>query len=250
MNKVIETQRQHRSYRAYTTTAVEEEKLEAIVSAAQAAPSWINGQQVSIIAVKDENRKAKLAKLVGNQAYVAQAPVFFIFCADFHRAQLAGQKHGKELEAIHDVDALLVGATDVGLAMSSAITAAESMELGTVPIGGIRKHPLEVIELLELPKYVIPISGLCIGYPNEDPPLKPRLPKETIYHQERYHSVDPSLIERYDETMSRYMEKRSNGKLSTSWTERVSSFYEKPYYTDIAAMLTKQGFVCDNIKKS
>jgi FMN reductase [NAD(P)H] len=249
MNAIINTQHKHRSYRSYSSKAIEEEKLNAIISAAQSAPSWINGQQVSIIAVADEQKKSRLAELVGNQAYVAQAPIFFIFCADFYRAQIAGEKHGKTLEAIDDVDALLVGATDVGLAMSNAITAAESLDLGTVPIGGIRKNPLEVIELLDLPKYVIPITGLCVGYPNEDPGTKPRFPQEAIFHKESYQHNQTSIIDTYDETMSAYMNKRTNGKQTTSWTERVSSFYEKPYYSSIADMLEQQGFKCKNVKK-
>ncbi|MEC2071540.1 NADPH-dependent oxidoreductase [Alkalihalophilus marmarensis] len=249
MNTIINTQLNHRSYRSYTSKKVEPEKLDAVIKASQAAPSWINGQQVSIIAVFDDQRKKRLSELVGNQAYVAEVPVFLIFCADFYRAQLAGEVHGKTLEAIDDVDALLVGATDVGLAMSNAITAAESLDLGTVPIGGIRKNPLEVIELLELPKHVIPIAGLCVGYPSEDPGLKPRLPKEAIYHEESYQTNVAALIESYDQSMRAYMHKRTNGAQSTSWTERVSSFYEKPYYTSIAQMLEKQGFTCKNIKE-
>ncbi|WP_088103628.1 oxygen-insensitive NADPH nitroreductase [Halalkalibacter urbisdiaboli] len=246
MNETIRTIKQHRSYRAYQNKPVSHNELDAIIESAQWAPSWIHGQQVTIISVKEEDKKAKLTELVGNQAHVAQAPVFLVFCADFYRASLAGETQGKQLQALEDIDALLVGATDVGLAMANAITAAESFGLGTVPIGGIRRNPLEVIELLNLPKYVIPIAGLCLGYPEHDPGQKPRMPKELIHHQESYQQNVGALLTEYDQTMTTYTKEKTGQ--AASWSERISSFYEKPYYNSIADMVKRQGFTCKNLK--
>ncbi|MRX73024.1 NADPH-dependent oxidoreductase [Bacillus lacus] len=243
MNNIIQMISNHRSFRSYTDQPVEEAYLHSIIDSAQSAPSWINGQQVSIIAVKNTRKKWQLAELCGNQAHIEQAPIFLIFCADFYRSKLAGEMEGiPQLEALDDVDALLVGATDVGLAMGNAITAAESFGLGTVPIGGIRRNPLEVIDLLKLPEYVIPIAGLCIGYPAENPGQKPRLPREAVYHEEQYDSSNTKLhLFNYNHTMQE--------RLGTSWTARVASFYEKPYYDHIADMLQQQGYSCKNIKR-
>ncbi|WP_100404937.1 NADPH-dependent oxidoreductase [Bacillus solitudinis] len=241
MNEVIQTIRQHRSFRNYKNTPVPVDKLELVLEAAQWAPSWIHGQQVTVISIKDEDRKEKLSRLVGNQAHVNQAPVFLIFCMDFHRAFLAGEKDGKQLKALDDVDALLVGATDVGLAMSNAITVAESFGLGTVPIGGIRRNPLDVIDLLELPSYVVPISGLCLGYPDHDPGQKPRIPTSLFHHEEMYQKPSQEELDKYDEVMKEYTQ-------TMTWSSRIAEFYEKSYYQDIAAMLKKQGFTCKNMK--
>ncbi len=246
MNDMIKLMKQHRSYRSFQPKPLPDKYLEEIVAAAQSAPSWINGQQVSIICVREQKRKAKLAELAGHQAHVEQAPVFLVFCADFHRASLAGKKHDTSLEALEQVDALLVGATDVGLAMSNTITACESLQLGTVPIGGIRKNSLAVVDLLELPKYVFPVAGLCIGYPMTDPGQKPRLPASTVLHHERYEPVDQHALNDYDQTI-RTAQGNHSGVKSTTWTERVASFYEKPYYDNIANMLKQQGFHCKDI---
>ncbi|WP_216828370.1 oxygen-insensitive NADPH nitroreductase [Alkalihalobacterium elongatum] len=248
MNEVINILKNHRSIRSYTNDPVSEDHLLAIVEAAQAAPSWINGQQVSIVSVKDQQTKKKLAELVGNQKYVDEAPVFFVFCADFYRASLAAEKEGTQLAVENEVDSLLVGATDVGLAMGNAIAAAESLGLGCVPIGGVRRNPLEVIELLALPKYVIPISGLCIGYAAEDPGHKPRFPKEAVFHKETYNSNLKDIIDTYDQQMEKYTLDRTNGQTSSNWSTRVASFYSKPYYDNIAEMLKQQGFRCNNLK--
>lgn len=241
MNEVINTLHQRRSYRKYTNKPVSEEIIEQMIEAAQAAPSWIHGQHVSIISVRDEARKARLAELVGNQAHVREAPVFLVFCADFYRAYVAGKKQNKELQALHDIDVLLVGATDVGLAMSNAITAATSLGLGTVPIGGIRRHSLEVIDILDLPPYVIPISGLCVGYPDEEPGKKPRLPKEVVYHKEVYNKKQEPYLDQYDEAMLAFT--KNHSQKPQRWTERVAAFYEKTYYLNIDKMLKRQGFL-------
>lgn len=236
MNPTIETLHNHRSFRSYKEKFVEAEKLEAIVKAAQSAPSWIHGQQFSIIAIKDAQRKKELARLCGNQKYVEEAPIFLVFCTDFYRASLAGEIEGKTLEALNDVDSLLVGTTDVGLGMGYAIAAAESLGLGTVPIGGIRRNSLEIVELLRLPKYVFPVSGLCVGYGAGDPGQKPRLPVEAVLHEETYKQDLKAILEEY------------NQLLPAPWTQRVASFYEQSYYANIAKMLKQQGFPCEDIK--
>ena len=75
---------------------------------------------------------------------------------------------------MQDIDTLLVGAHEVGIALEAAVVAAESLGLGTVPIGDVRKNALEIVHELQLPEYVFPMLGLCIGYPAEEPGLKPR----------------------------------------------------------------------------
>lgn len=246
MNKVIETLLSHRSFRSYLEKDVDEDQLVQIIQAVQAAPSWINGQQVSVIAVKDVNRKQKLAELCGGQKHIEQAPVFLVFCADFHRAYISSQMEEQPLHVTDNIDTLLVGATDVGIALGAAVTASESLGLGTVPIGGIRRNLNEVIEMLELPPYVLPISGLCIGHPAETPQLKPRLPKEAVYHSEVYNKEDlHRMLEEYNATFSDYLEKSTQGKRSGTWTKAVANFYSKQYYQGIEEGLKQQKFLSD-----
>lgn len=159
MNEVIKTLLNHRSVRSYSDKTVKKEDIDLIIRAAQQAPSSIDKQQVTIISVEDKEKKKKLSQLVGDQKYVDEAPVFLVFCADFYRAKLAGKIMGEEIVITDSQEANLVGAVDVGLAMGNAIAAAESLGLNIVPIGGVRKEPEEVIELLGLPEYVFPKIG-------------------------------------------------------------------------------------------
>ncbi len=160
MDETLKLLMNHRSVREYDSNKnVSEEQVDTIVKAAMSAPNWINGQQVTVIEVRDNERKSTLAKAAGNQKYIEEAPVFLVFCIDFYRAKLAAEKHGKDLRVVEDMESILVGSTDVGIALGSAVVAAESMSLGTVPIGGIRRNSNTFVELLELPEYVFPVAG-------------------------------------------------------------------------------------------
>ena len=92
MNKVIDSMLAHRSIRSYTDRTVSDEDLNSIIRAVQAAPNWVNLQLVSIIAVKNTDHRRRLAELCGNQVHIAEAPVFLVFCTDYHRVALACHK--------------------------------------------------------------------------------------------------------------------------------------------------------------
>lgn len=82
MNSTIHTLLSHRSIRRYEEKPVEEEILEQIVEAVQAAPNWGNLQHVSIIMIKDKEKREQFSRMCGDQKQIAQAPVFLVFCAD------------------------------------------------------------------------------------------------------------------------------------------------------------------------
>ncbi len=244
MNETLKTLTSHRSIRSYTAEPVTDEQLDAIVHAAQSAPSSINGQQVSIICVQDQANRLRIAELSGGQPWVAQAPAFLLFCADFHRAHLAARMRGHELAITGSVEALIVGACDVGLAMGNAIAAAESLGLGIVPIGGVRNQPQALVELLGLPRYVFPICGLVVGHPASQTALKPRLPRAAVFHREKYQPDLQPLIEEYDPILASFMERATQGRLTKPWSQAVAEFYDHLYFPDIRAALEKQGFDC------
>ena len=139
MNPVLESLFKHRSIRKYKNQPLEDEKLQLIIKAAQAAPSWCNGQQVSIIAVKDQAIRDKIKDLSWGQPYISSCSVFLVFCADFYRVSIAFEKAGKTKEDFEkymsNVDTLIIGSHDVGICLQNATVAAESMGLGTVDIG-------------------------------------------------------------------------------------------------------------------
>ncbi|MBT2625823.1 NADPH-dependent oxidoreductase [Bacillus sp. HU-1818] len=248
MNEVLNTLTDHRSIRSYTDEPVSDAQIDQIIQAVQSAPTSINGQQVTVITVQDKERKKKISELAGGQPWIDQAPVFLLFCADFNRAKIALEElNNIELKVTDGLESVLVGAVDAGIALGTATAAAESLGLGTVPIGAVRGKPDELIELLELPKYVFPVSGLVIGHPADRSAKKPRLPQVAVHHKETYQAEQlKPLIEAYDEQMSEYMKQRTNGKETRNWSQGIAAYYQRLYYPHIREMLEKQGF---NVEK-
>lgn len=248
MNSIIKQLQQHTSIRNFKDQPIDESIVQSIIQTTQQSPSWINGQQMSIIRVTDQDKRQAMQELAGNQTYVGAAPEFWVFCLDFYRAAKACEIEGKTFAVANNIDLLLVGSTDVGIALSTAIIAAESYGLGTVAIGGVRKNTQAVIDLLELPTYVYPISGLCIGYPNEQPELKPRLPQEIVVFENAYHSNIELLLEQYNRQYATYIKRRTNGDSNANWTNSIASFYNEPFYKDNSyedalPALQSQGFI-------
>ena len=251
MNPVIECLLKHKSIRKYKDKPVEQEKLDLIIKAAQAAPNWCHGQHVSIIAVRDKEVKAKLAKWSLNQSYVSTCPIFLVFCADFYRTSLVFEKHGRDMKPfVEHIDSLIIGSHDVGYAMENAIVAAESMGLGTVCIGGIRQTSLSVVKELNLPKYVIPLVGLCIGYPDDSPEVKPRLAKEAIFFEGKYDTTHlKEEIDKFDEEYKNYLKTRSSNNKDIIWSDQLSAYYESEVkdnagiYDQDYELLKQQGYI-------
>lgn len=242
MNSTIETIRNHRSIRQYLDKDIPDEIIDEIVKSAQYMPNSINGQQTTVIVVKDKEKREKLAELVGNQPYVAKAPVFLIFVMDFYRTYLAGEKTGFSQVIHEDVEGIEVGAVDAGIALGASIIAAESLGLGTVPIGGIRKNPEEIIKLLELPKYTFPMVGLVIGYPDNDSHQKPRVPFDSYRHKEVYDKkAIENSIDIYDEQISSYL-KDIGREQEINWSTQTSKIYQSVYYPKVKDGMEKQGF--------
>ncbi len=242
MNQTIETYLNHRSIRNYLDKEIPNDILDAIIASAQAAPTSINGQQLSVIVVKNPETKKALSVASGDQAWIDQAPVFLVFVADYHKAKLAAEKNGLPLVITQDIESLMVASVDVGIAMGNAIGAAESLDLGIVPIGGVRRNPQAVIDILGLPEFVFPVAGLVVGYPAETSEKKPRLPLDTFAHQEKYNPELSTHIDAYDDIVSKYMLERTNGQSDRNWSSSVSGLYQSVYYPKVSPVSKSQGF--------
>lgn len=244
MNDTIKTITSHRSIRSYEARDVAPEVLDQVLQAARAMPTSINGQQVSVLVVRDAERRRRISELTGGQVWIAQAPVFLVFVADFHKTSQAGAKKGKA-QVIHEsAEGALVGTFDAGLAMGGAIVAAESLGLGIVPIGGIRRDPQAMIELLGLPPLTYPVAGLVVGYPADRSAQKPRMPVEAYVHQETYNApAVEKAVNDYDKSMEAYYTAR--GDKSTDWSSQVASTYQQVYFPKVYPTLRDQGFLLD-----
>jgi len=159
--------------------------LETVLLAASRAPTSFNFQPYAFVEIRDPQNRAELADIAGGQTYIHSAPVLLIICADLARVR---RWCGFEprTDPIMDPDLLIACVTDAALAGMCASLAAESLGLGTVMVGGIRNNPPRVAELLGLPQGVLPIFGICLGFPAERPRARPRLDSALCIHVDRY----------------------------------------------------------------
>ncbi|MGE9090949.1 nitroreductase NfsA, partial [Escherichia coli] len=164
-----------------------------IINSARATSSSSFLQCSSIIRITDKALREELVTLTGGQKHVAQAAEFWVFCADFNR----------HLQICPDAqlglaEQLLLGVVDTAMMAQNALTAAESLGLGGVYIGGLRNNIEAVTKLLKLPQHVLPLFGLCLGWPADNPDLKPRLPASILVHENSYQPLDKDALAQYD----------------------------------------------------
>ena len=242
MSSVIDLLKSHRSIRKFTDKAIDPEVLNDIFLAGQAAATSSFLQGSTIIRVKNKSTRESLARLAGNQPYVESAAEFMIFCADLKRAGNYCKEYGKPFEGDY-TEHFIIATVDVALMAQSLVTAAESVGLGICYIGGIRNNPVDVSKLLELPIGVYPVFGLCLGYPDQDPEIKPRLPLSVILKDEVYNERgDQDQIREYDERIRDYYRTRTGGGHGISWTEQVATLLSEKSRPHMKGFLEKQGF--------
>lgn len=248
---ILELVQCHGSVRGYQDKPVPGDLVEAIVAAGQRASTSNNLQSYSVVVVRDQERKAQLAELCGGQQQIYQAPVFLVWCADLARLGRVCQMQGYEQAPAHLED-FLVGAVDVALAMENAALTAESLGLGMCCIGTIRYNLRPVIELLELPRLVVPISGMTLGWSSAKPLIRPRLPLQAVLHGESYDTTaEREYLETYDRAMMETgiydgrqlqvpgVEKEMEGY---GWLEHSARRASHPMRTDLPNILREQGF--------
>lgn len=242
MNETIKTIQNHRSIRNFLDKDLAPDVLNEILKASQAMPNSINGQQTSVIVIRDKNVKAKIAQLAGNQVWIEQAPVFLLFVLDFYKTSLAAKKMGLTQKIHESVEGTMAGTFNAGLNMGAAIISAESLGLGIVPIGGVRKNPKDIIELLQLPEYTFPAAGLAIGYPADLSHQKPRLPFDTFAHEEFYHTNGlEEKINAYDSNMADYL-KEIGREQEVNWSTTTAGLYQQVYYPNVYPAMLDQKF--------
>lgn len=221
-NDVLTTLLSHRSVRAYLDKPVPDEWLTQIIAAAQSAATSSNLQAWSVIAVRDEARKARMAELADNQAYIAKAPIFLVWCADLSRVKRIAQGKRQELAGADYLEAFLLAVVDASLAAQNAVVAAESLGLGICYIGALRDHPEKVAEELNLPPGAFALFGLCLGFPDPARPasIRPRLPQSAVLHFEQYDTrKEPEIIEAYNAAQREFQ--REQKMRLVDWADRM-----------------------------
>jgi FMN reductase (NADPH) len=201
MNELLAFLNSHASVRTFTDQEITPEQERDIIVTAQRSPTSSNIHAYSVISIRDSKMKEELAYLTGGQQHVSDCSLFLVFCGDLYRLNRLNSERGYRFNG-EFTESFLVAVVDATLVASRALLAAQAFGLGGVMVGGIRNHPEEVSNFLELPELVFPIMGMSLGVPQNEARIKPRLPVEAVCFREKYSDSDPTdSIAEYDQTI-------------------------------------------------
>ncbi|MDR0790515.1 MAG: nitroreductase family protein [Bacteroidales bacterium] len=183
-----------RTIRQYSDKQISDDMLNTIIEAGIRASNCGNMQIYSIIITKDKSRKQELAKFHFNQPMVEQASVVLTVCADVNRFEKWCLNRNAE-PCYSNFLWLNVGTVDATVASQAMCVAAEAMGLGICYLGTVTYMAKQIADFLNLPKGVVPVTTITIGYPSENPPLTERLPMKAVVHNETYKDYSQADIE-------------------------------------------------------
>ena len=238
----------HRSIRKYKDKAIDKEILDKILEAGIRASNTGSMQAYSIIVSQDAKKREELLPLHFNQEAVKQAPLILTFCADLNRFN----KWCEQRDAAPGYDNFLwfyTASIDATITAQNCALAAEAEGLGICYMGTTNYTAEKIIDVLELPKGVLPVTTLTIGWPDEEPYLTDRLPNEAVVHYETYKDFKEDDINRiYDELDKSDLTKQL---LEENKTETLAQVFTQKRYTkennihfskSLLEVIKKQGF--------
>lgn len=191
-----------RSIRKYQRKEVDNELINKLLSQSERTQTMGNLQLYSVVITHSDEQKRKLAPAHFHQPMVTQAPVVLTFCADFRRTSSWAECR-KAQPGYDNFLSFINAATDTLLYCQTFCNLAEEAGLGLCFLGTTLYNPKSIIDTLQLPRLVMPVATITLGWPDETPELSDRLPLSAIIHDETYQDYTPERIDQF------YQEKES-----------------------------------------
>ena len=185
-----------KTIRKYSRMDVADNLLRTLLEKAERTPTMGNLQLYSVVVTRKAEMKAKLAPAHFNQPMVTEAPVVLTFCADFRRTTLWAENR-QATPGYDNFLSFLNAATDALLYCQTFCNLAEEEGLGTCFLGTTIYNPKTIIDVLQLPRLVMPVATITLGWPDEAPALTDRLPIDSIIHNETYEDYTPDRIDTF-----------------------------------------------------
>ena len=239
MNETIRQLNERKSVRVFLDREIGKAEKDAILNAACQAPTAGNQQLYTIIDVTDQHIKERLVETCDNQPFIASAKMVLIFCADCKKWYDAFRFAGCE-PRLPDVGDLLLAVSDANIAAQNAVTAAESLGIGSCYIGDIMENCEDQRALLGIPEYVFPAAMLVFGYPTEQQKerKKPRrADMEHIVHENKYREMDADELsslfsirtdkKAYEDYMKAFCDRKYNSDFSREMSRSVAKYLKQ-----------------------
>ena len=189
----MKTINSRRTIRKYSRKDVSEGLLKTLLEQAEHTPTMGNLQLYSVVITRKEEGKRRLAPAHFNQPMVEGAPVVLTFCADFRRTTLWAENRNAT-PGYDNFLSFLNAATDALLYCQTFCNLAEEEGLGTCFLGTTLYNSGDIVEALQLPRLVMPVATITLGWPDEHPARPDRLPIDGIIHDETYDDYTPARI--------------------------------------------------------
>ena len=238
-----------RTIRKYTDQDVSEELLNRLMTEAARTQTMGNLQLYSVIVTRSKEMKEKLAPAHFNQPMVKEAPVVLTICADFNRTSFWAT-YRNAVPGYDNFLSYINAATDALLYTQTLCNLMDEEGLGYCYLGTTVYQPQEIIDILQLPKLVMPVATLTVGWPDEEPTLSDRLPLESFVHQETYHDYLGKDIDTYYQYKEELEENRHFVRINHK--ETLAQVFTDIRYTrkdneamskTLIATLVRQGFL-------
>lgn len=236
MNETLRQLINRRSVRVFSDREISTEEKNAILTSAVNAPTAGNQQLYTVLDITDPRIKARLVETCDHQPFIASAKMVLIFCADckkWYDAFLAAGCAPRK-PAVGD---LLLAVSDANIAAQNAVTAAESLGIGSCYIGDVMENCEEQRALLGLPEYVFPAAMLVFGFPTEQQKTreKPRrADMEHIVHENGYREMDGDELralfsiraekKTYEDYMKAFCDRKYNSDFSREMSRSVKEY--------------------------
>ncbi len=243
-----------RTHRRYAEREVPEDLLQVLFAAAFSASAKSDLMQSAVVRVSNPEKRRAIAELIPSMPWVGKAPVFMVWCGDNRRIRRISEMRGKPFANDH-LDSFLNAATDTALAMQTFVLAAEDQGLGCCPISAVRNVASDVARILDLPEWVFPWAGLCLGWPAQEGWISMRLPLDLFVHDDAYDDTDlAARVDAYDRNRdARYSvpaeKQRDRERWGTAdfygWSEDKARQVAVSERDDFGAFVRRQGFRLD-----
>jgi len=245
----MQTINTRRTIRKYKKEDVSGQLLHELLTVAARTQTMGNLQLYSVVVTRDAEMKARLAPAHFNQPMVTGAPVVLTICADFRR--VTDWCANRQADAGYDnFLSFINAASDALLYTQTFCNLAEERGLGCCYLGTTVYMPQAIIDILELPRLVMPVATITLGWPDEEPPLTDRLATEAFVHEETYKPYTPERIDAFYREKEALPENqefvRINGKatLAQVFTDcRYTRSDNEAMSEGLLSALRRQGFL-------
>lgn len=237
-----------KTIRKYKNKNISESEIFKMIEAAACAPTTGGMQLYSVVVSSSDEIKKQLAPCHFNQPQIENAAAVLTFCVDFNRFNKWCES-GNAVPSYGNFQAFIYAAIDTIILTQQFNTIAEACGYGCCYLGTTTYTAHEIAKVLNLPKFVVPITTLTLGVPDDNSEKAERIPTKGIIHQETYHDYSLSEIrDIYHEKESKPLNMKyvaENGKshlaqvfTDVRYTKADNEKYSKIYYDFIES----QGF--------